>query len=86
MEPIEVEPTDVVEKEVDQYGRISVGREYAGKTLRVAVLEDVTPTKGDFAKVVAQLADEGDTETAKDVAETVGLEIDADALEDGGDN
>lgn len=39
MDPIEVEPHEVKKKEVDDYGRFGLGKEYAGKTVKIAILE-----------------------------------------------
>jgi len=36
---IEVDPEDIVKKKADDRGRVTLGAEYAGKTVRVAVLE-----------------------------------------------
>ena len=39
---VKVDPTDVVERPVDGRGRVSVGTDHAGETVRVAVVETVT--------------------------------------------
>lgn len=36
---IEVDPEDIVKKKADDRGRVTLGSEFAGKTVRVAVLE-----------------------------------------------
>lgn len=36
---VEVKATDVEEKKADDRGRVTLGAEYAGKTVTVAVLE-----------------------------------------------
>lgn len=41
MKTVEVDPVDVRERPVDSQGRVSVGTGYAGKTVRVAVIETV---------------------------------------------
>lgn len=41
MEPVEIEPTDVRTGPVDDRGRVSVGTEYSGESVRVAVIETV---------------------------------------------
>ena len=36
---IEVDPEDIVKKKSDDRGRVTLGAEYADKTVRVAILE-----------------------------------------------
>lgn len=36
---IEIDPEDIVKKKADDRGRVTLGAEYADKTVRVAVLE-----------------------------------------------
>ena len=36
---VEVSPTEVEERKADDRGRVTLGAEYAGKTVTVAVLE-----------------------------------------------
>lgn len=42
MDPVEVDPARIREGPVDEKGRVSVGTDYAGETVRVAVIETVT--------------------------------------------
>jgi hypothetical protein len=37
---IEADPTDLVEKTADDRGRITLGSDYAGETVKVLVLND----------------------------------------------
>jgi len=39
MDPIEVDPVAVVERTADDKGRVTLGADYAGDTVRVAVVE-----------------------------------------------
>lgn len=39
MNPVEVDPVDVLERPVDSKGRVSIGTDKAGKVVRVAVIE-----------------------------------------------
>jgi formylmethanofuran dehydrogenase subunit E len=41
MNPVEIDPVDVKERNVDPQGRVSVGTDYSGETVRVAVIETV---------------------------------------------
>lgn len=41
MEPIEVDPVEVLERPVDVKGRVSVGTDRAGQRVRIAVIEVV---------------------------------------------
>ena len=41
MRSVDVDPVDVKERSVDPQGRVSVGTDYAGETVRVAVVETV---------------------------------------------
>jgi len=47
MKSVEVNPVDVKERSVDPQGRVSVGTDYAGETVRVAVIETVEDGDGD---------------------------------------
>jgi len=44
MNSVEVDPVDVKERGVDPQGRVSVGTDYAGETVRVAVIEMIDDT------------------------------------------
>jgi len=41
MKSVDVDPVDVKERSVDPQGRVSVGTDWAGETVRVAVIETV---------------------------------------------
>lgn len=43
MNPVEVDPARIREAPVDSKGRVSVGTDYAGEKVRVAVIEKVDP-------------------------------------------
>jgi len=50
MNPIEVDPVDVQERPVDSRGRVSVGTDYAGETVRVAVIETANDQTADVSE------------------------------------
>jgi rubrerythrin len=59
-ETVEVDPVDVVERDADSKGRVTVGADYAGETVRVAVLavpsrESDSETEDDAERVEAWL-------------------------------
>jgi len=41
MKSVDVDPVDVKERNVDPQGRVSVGMDWAGETVRVAVIETI---------------------------------------------
>lgn len=57
MDPVQIKPTDVSEGPVDDRGRVSVGTEYAGETVRVAVLETVSAEDSDGTVWFCQFCD-----------------------------
>ena len=50
MKSVAVDPVDVKERNVDPQGRVSVGADYAGETVRVAVIETVSDETADVSE------------------------------------
>jgi len=75
---VEISPSEIEERKADERGRVTLGAEYAHETVKVGIIEvvnDREPAIGDFVPIIAELVEEGKQERAREIAETIGLDI-----------
>lgn len=75
MAEVTVDSEKLLTRPVDQTGRVSIGTEYAGHEVQVAVVEVADRERWAAEQVIDELLEEGDSDAAEAVADAYGLAV-----------